>query len=39
MDGFYRFASDSPVLTFFLFLIVGDCIVGVFRAIFKRRDK
>jgi len=36
MDSFYKFASDSPILTFFLFLIVGEVIIKVARAIAGR---
>ncbi|HET8688486.1 MAG TPA: hypothetical protein VFM18_17885 [Methanosarcina sp.] len=32
MAEFYKFASDSPILTFFLFSIAGSTIVGVFQA-------
>jgi hypothetical protein len=36
MSSFYEFASNSPFLTFFLFLIVGSAIESVFKSIFKR---
>jgi uncharacterized membrane protein SirB2 len=38
MENFYKFASESPWLTFFLFLIVAHCIVGVFE-VFRRGKK
>lgn len=33
MKEFYQFASDSPFLTFFLFVIVGQTIIGIVGAI------
>jgi len=33
MDKFFEFASDNPILTFFLALILGATIEGVFKAI------
>jgi hypothetical protein len=38
MDSFYKFASESPWLTFFIALLVGQVIIRVFRAIFGRKD-
>jgi hypothetical protein len=35
---FYTFASNSPWLTFFLFLIIGDIIIKCCRAIFSKKD-
>jgi hypothetical protein len=31
--SFYQFASDNPVLTFFLFLIIAEVIIEVARAL------
>ena len=36
---FYTFASTNPWLTFFLFLIVGEVIIKVARAIAGQRPK
>lgn len=33
MTEFFNFAGDHPWLTFFLFLIVGNTLVGIARAI------
>lgn len=33
--NFYQFASDSPILTFFLFLVVVGGIVEVIKTIAK----
>lgn len=33
MKDFLQFASDSPWLTFFLFLVISSTVVGVARAI------
>jgi len=33
MKDFFDFAGEHPFLTFFLFLIVGDTVVGVCKAI------
>lgn len=35
MDSFYKFASENPWLTFFLFLIVGNTIYYSVEAIMK----
>lgn len=34
MNDFYKFASDSPYLTFFLAIIVGNFILGTIKATF-----
>jgi hypothetical protein len=45
MADFYKFASESPWLTFFLFLIVGETIaraaigLGQFRFVEKKESK
>ncbi len=36
--SFYQFASENPILTFFLALIVADMVVRVAKAIFRRRE-
>lgn len=36
MSSFYEFAGAHPVLTFFLFLIVGSTIVESFKALRKK---
>jgi len=36
---FFAFASNSPWLTFFLFLIVGNTLVGIARAITGNHPK
>lgn len=33
MSDFYKFAGEHPVLTFFLFAIVGQTIIYSFEAI------
>ena len=33
MEQFFKFASENPALTFFLFVIIGGTIVGAFEAI------
>lgn len=38
MSAFYKFASESPWLTFFLACIVAQMLVSIFRAIFGRED-
>ena len=35
--SFYEFASNSPFLTFFLAMILGDVIIKVTRAIFGHK--
>lgn len=35
MKDFYEFASESPFLTFFLFIIAGQTLVGIAEAIAK----
>lgn len=39
MKDFYDFASNSPILTFFLFMIIGECIYKSFQAIFGKKDE
>lgn len=34
MNDFYQFASNSPFLTFFLFMIIGETIIKTANAIF-----
>lgn len=36
MKDFFKFASESPYLTFFLFVVVFDSLARIFEAIFKR---
>lgn len=42
MDSFYKFASESPWLTFFLFLLVGQtliyCIEAAVKPFSKKRE-
>jgi len=33
MESFYKFASESPYLTFFLACIVSSMVVGVAKAL------
>ena len=33
MESFYKFASDSPFLTFFLALIVAEMLIGIAKAL------
>jgi len=33
MENFYKFASEHPWLTFFLFVIVGETLVGLAEAL------
>lgn len=33
--NFYQFASGSPFLTFFLFWLTAEAIIGVAKAFFK----
>ena len=33
MDSFYNFASNNPILTFFLFSIAGECIVKCVKVV------
>lgn len=35
--NFYQFASDSPVLTFFLALIASSCVVGTAKKLARFR--
>ena len=39
MCNFYTFASNSPVLTFFLALMILIGAVEALKAIFSRKDK
>ena len=34
MNEFFKFASENPFLTFFLFCIVTEMIVRIFYAVF-----
>jgi len=38
MESFYKFASENPWLTFFLFLILAECIVESVKAFRKKKD-
>lgn len=33
MESFYKFASENPVLTFFIILLFTNCIVSVAGAL------
>ena len=39
MQSFYKFASESPILTFFLFAILAECIVQSIKAFRKKKDE
>lgn len=39
INNFWDFAHYHPILTFFLFCIIGSSIVSIFRAIFGRKDE
>lgn len=34
MNNFYVFASNHPILTFFLFTVIGNTLIGIARAAF-----
>jgi hypothetical protein len=35
MTDFYKFASENPWLTFFLFLIIGEVLIKIIAEFFK----
>lgn len=37
MSAFYKFASENPWLTFFLFLIIGSTIYETVKLIVQRK--
>jgi len=36
MKDFYKFASESPYLAFFLLLVVFDSLARIFEAVFRK---
>jgi len=39
MDSFYKFASENPWLTFFLFLLIGQTLIHSVEAAVKPFSK